>query len=268
MNYQNVYYGPQMPRKKKKNTVLIISVSIVIILIILLVVYIMFNTKEEDTELKENKIIEQPVEPEPKKERNYNLIGMNLMNTLVSYNYIGTNLVSDQITKYITNGVLYAKDLDNEIVYQVVMNKYYNGHPKEISVNDFNERVKKIFDESFIYSAKDYSNTCVNGFYKLDEANNKYYSTSNNTCSSTRIQQAPYQIAKATSENDFLYLEIKVLFTDSRGEYYYTNIEKTQLLIDANKNNYEDYFNQGSTYIFTFTKNYNDDYVFLKSEKV
>ncbi len=268
MNYQNVYYGPPMPKKKKKNTVLVISVCLIIILIILLVLYIMFNTKEEEAPLKEENIIEKPVEPEPKKERDYNLIAMNLMNTLVSYNYIGTNQVFNQITKYITDGILYAKDLDNEIVYQVIMNKYYNNHPKEISVNDFNNKVKKIFDESFIYSVNDYSSTCVNGFYKLDKDNNKYYSINSNKCNRISIQQAPYKISKITSENDFLYLEIKILFTDSKGQYYYSNIEKTQLLIDANRDNYEDYFNQGSTYIFTFTKNINDDYVFYRSEKV
>ncbi len=266
MNYQNGYY--ENKPKKKKNTILIISTILVIILIILLVVYILLTgDKKNNIKLEERVIVEEKEEEEKPIVIDYKFLSTQLMKTLTSYHYMGSNQIFDQITKYINNDVLYAKDIDNEVVYQVIINKYYNDHPKEISIEEFNDKVKEIFDESFNFAPRDYSNTCVNGLYRYDEISRKYISIRKGGCSNTRYSLTPYDVFNITNDENSLSLEIKILFTDSNREYYYSNIEKTELLIDANKNNYEKYFNQGSTYIFTFLKNGNGNYVFNKSEK-
>ena len=265
---QNMYpYDYNKP--KRKNSFLILTIIFLIIAIILITAYAILN-KGNKTNSNNNKIVkktEEKIKQEPKEEIDVLKLSNNLIKELTSFSYNGDNLISNQITIYANNHIVEAKDLNNEFVYQIIINNFFYKK-KEIDLNEFNMKVSEIFDDTFIFTPIDYYGKCSSNGYKLNENEKKYESIKNYNCERANISLAPYKVTKAELNNNFLLVEIKVLFTDNNRQLYYSNYEKTDLLVDVNQDNYVDYFAQGATYKFTFNKSNNGKYVFSKSEPV
>ena len=183
--------------------------------------------------------------------------------------------VEDRITYYANNKIVDASSLDHEIVYQIVFSKYYyNKNLEEISLDDFNSKVKEMIDDSYSYVAKDYYNKCSGRGYKLEE--NKYvYVPYNGGCGGTGygFDIDPYKVISVDQNENSLVVKVKVLFgkylgksKDNKGlADYYSDYDQTKVVEGANQDNYEDYINEGSTYNFTFI-NRNGNYLFSKAE--
>ena len=192
-----------------------------------------------------------------------------LISTITDYNSINNdNSWQNPIVAYANNRTVYASELEHEIVYQVILNKYYSNNPQEISLNDFNNKVKQVFDETYSYVAKDYYDNCSGNSYKYDENEKKYYKVAKEyNCEREGNAYEPFEVLNAYTEDDNLIVEVQVLFGQSNNGVvnYYSDFDRTTKIDGATKENYNEYFDEGSLYIFTFKKS-NDNYVFVKSE--
>ena len=263
---QNMYpYEYNKP--KRNNTFLALAIIFLIITILFITIYAIFNKESKSSNNNEiPKKVEEKIE-EPKKEINVLELSNNLIKALTSFNYNGNKMIFNQITLYANDHIVEAKDLNNEFVYQIIVNNFFNNK-NEFTLNELNTKINEIFDESFIFTPTNYDGNCSSKGYRLNENEQKYESVQTYNCGGTGFSEAPYKVTKAELNNNFLIVEVKVLFTDNKRELYYSNYEKTKLLIDVNQNNYDNYFTQGATYKFTFNKSNNGNYVFLKSEPV
>jgi hypothetical protein len=238
------------------------------------------NNKKE-TEVVDNNQNESTNKDQNKEEIDNNVdddintsLGEQLINTLLRYYSLDSKeYIYEQMIYYANNKTVEASNLNHELVYQVILNKYYtnkNTFPNEIKLDEFNEHVLEVFDSSYKYVAKDYYDRCSGQGYKLD--GDKYVLVpSQGGCGGTAANLAPYKIVDSHLTNDNLIVKVKVLFgkyIDVNGERiveYYEDFDKTKIINGANQENYENYIDKGSIYLFTF-KNKNGNYVFVKSE--
>jgi hypothetical protein len=284
---QNIEQQQNNNGKKKKSSSVIILILAVALAVS--VGYILGNNvfsknesgnKQNDTDNKEttddnkpvegnndNKPVEQPEQPQLSDKEAMEK-GNELLKTLVSFEYKTNDMVFDKMATYANDSAVTAKDLDDEIVYQIILNKFYNNNPSEIVLSDFNYNVKKVFEDSYTYTPKDYSKNCSGKLYKYDSTNNKYTKiTAEGGCGGIGDDLTPYKIYSAGTENGNIVLKVQVIFgkMNEGSTTYYSDYNKTKELSGANNENYEDYLYQGSLYKFTFK--YSDgNYVFVKAE--
>ena len=240
------------------------------------------ENKEENTENKNNETTSNTENTEiisntentenTETENNQNMFAAEqLIKDLISYSEIDNGEYAyKQITYYANDKTVDASSLNHELVYQIVLNKYYNNYPEEISLDDFNSKVKEMLDDSYSYEAKDYYNRCSGMGYKLD--GNRYYKVpSNGGCGGTGYNLAPYKVTSIMKDTNRLVVKVKVIFGKMVNEngvssaIYYSDYANTKLINGANQDNYESYLNEGTTYKFTFI-NRNETYLYSMSE--
>ena len=271
--------------ERKKNKGLIMLVVILVLALIMTTGYIVYDkfiaggeVEEKNDDNKVNTIKEDISEQ---------LVDVDVNSTEIQdlFSNISHGLNSYcGINYYYQDKKIFAGDLSNDLVFDIVLSQLYNDRKAQwelypfsqigygFTVNELDEKITSTFGKNYSFTHRTINSCPV---FEYDSVNQKYVINSSPGCGGTCGAMNLKKVVRALKNDQTIELYVRVLFAGGVDTTdYYKDYNKTQKVegLEMDSNNFfpiesDNNVAKGSLYKLTF-ENEDGNYVFVSSELV
>ena len=271
--------------ERKKNKGLIMLVVILVLVLIMTTGYIVYDkfiaggeVEEKNDDNKVNTIKEDISEQ---------LVDVDVNSTEIQdlFSNISHGLNSYcGINYYYQDKKIFAGDLSNDLVFDIVLSQLYNDRKAQgelypfsqigygFTVNELDEKITSTFGKNYSFTHRTINSCPV---FEYDSVNQKYVINSSLGCGGTCGAMNLKKVVRALKNDQTIELYVRVLFAGGVDTTdYYKDYNKTQKVegLEMDSNNFfpiesDNNVAKGSLYKLTF-ENEDGNYVFVSSELV
>ena len=188
------------------------------------------------------------------------------------------------INYYYQDKKIFAGDLSNDLVFDIVLSQLYNDRKAQgelypfsqigdgFTVNELDEKITSTFGKNYSFTHRTINSCPV---FEYDSVNQKYVINSSPGCGGTCGAMNLKKVVRALKNDQTIELYVRVLFAGGVDTTdYYKDYNKTQKVegLEMDSNNFfpiesDNNVAKGSLYKLTF-ENEDGNYVFVSSELV
>lgn len=246
---------------KKSNSSVVILLVLLIMILSIGIGYLIGtkNIVKKDTEPKE-------IEKDKKESKTivYNTtdeVVISSMDKIIDF-----GLQCNNIERYVTDKKYKSSDIPSQVAYAMVeFKEFKNKNISTITLDEYTKAVQKYLGKDYIFNPDeiDFSSYYCNQYNYDKEA--KTFTAQETACGKTCGPRTTYQVTKATEKDGQLDITASIVFSD--GKKYYSNYQKTDVIVDHIYDTTLIPFDKGSKYLFKF-KLEDGNYVFVSSEPI
>ena len=250
--------------KKTNNSVIALLILVIMILFIGVGYLIGTNNivKLDSEKVEESEILE-------KIDNKSEIVVLNVNDEVVTSSMdkiLNFGFQCNNLERYANDKKYESSNISNQDAYTMVeFKEFKNKNISTITLDEYTKAVQKYLGKDYIFNPDEID---ISGYYcnqYIYDKETKTFTSQETTCGRTCGPGASYQVIKAIEKDGQLEISISVVFSD--GNKYYSDYQKTNVIVEHISDTTLIPYDKGSKYLFKF-KLEDGNYVFISSEPI